>query len=91
MDWLISVLLLDPVETELLGDPVSEAEAVVQIEALLSLGGIEKPVVGADASRSGVSKPRVVETRDAPVLDEAEVVGCIGVDGLGPAGSNPPD
>lgn len=56
------------------------------MEALLSLGGIEKPVAAAEGSRFGVWKPRVVEGVDMPALEEAETEGCIGVDSLAMAG-----
>ena len=59
-----------------------DAEAVVQTEALLSLGGIEKPAVVAGSSRLGAWKPRAVGVIGIPLEDEAEAEGCMGVEAL---------
>lgn len=56
----------------------AEAEAVVHIEALLSLGGKEKPEVIADGPGLDAWKPRVVKGVGKPVVIEveAEAEGC---------------
>ena len=59
-------------------EAADEAEAVVQTEALLSLGGMEKPAVDETSARLGVWKPHVAGVMDIPLGEEAEAVDCMG-------------
>lgn len=67
---------------------------MVQMEALLSLGGMEKPGAADASVRLGVWKPRVVGVMGMPFEEAVEVEGCMGVEvwafaGIGKAPSAP--
>jgi len=61
-------------------DSVPEAEAAVQMEALVSLRGIEKPAADEFWLRLGAWNPRVVGVLGMPLEDVAEADDCTGAE-----------